>query len=132
MILTSSKIGPVHSVVFAILGAITKRSHYGRSKRAGRDCQRGSDKEQVMALKSIIDAPITDLRVWSSAAPSLRRKDTCARRVRQRKGCADKALLRSRDDFLFMLYTSGSTTAEYLMWTSLTVKIVFNRFVVLL
>ena len=61
MILTSSKIGPVHSVVFAILGAITERSNYGRSKRAGRDCQRGPEKEQVMALKSIIDAAITDL-----------------------------------------------------------------------
>ena len=101
VILTSSKIGPLHSVVFAILGAITERSQYGRSERAGRDCQRGSEREEVLALKSINPS---SPRVWSSAAPSLRRKDTCARRVRQRKDCAEKALLLSRDDFLFMWF----------------------------
>ena len=37
VILTSSKIGPVHWVVFAFLRiAITERSHYGRSECAGR------------------------------------------------------------------------------------------------
>ena len=49
-----------------------------------------------------------------------------------------KYLLLPEKDFLFMLYNSGSTekprgmahtTAEYLMWTSLTVKTVFNRYV---
>ena len=78
-------------MVFSILGATTERSHYGRSERAGRDCQRGSEKEQVMALKSIIDARHyrqiypSSPRVWSSAAPSLRRKDTRARRVHNEK-----------------------------------------------
>ena len=82
VILTSSKIGPVHSVVFAILGEITERSHYGRSVRAGRDCQRESEKEQVMALKSIINAAITD-RPFVTTCLVFRRTVATTKRLRR-------------------------------------------------
>ena len=65
-----------------------------------------------MALKSIIDAAITDLPFVTTClvfrCTDAETQNTCARRVGQRKGCADKALLPSRIDFLFLLYF-GST-----------------------
>ena len=66
MILTSSKIGAVHSKLRKVLGAVTERSH----------CR--SEREEGHALMSIIDAATADLSfvttVWSSATPTLKRQ----------------------------------------------------------
>ena len=70
-----------------------------------RDCQRGPQKEQVMARKSIIDAAITDLPfvttclVFRRTTP-LTQGHLCAS-CAQRQGCADNASLPSSENFLF-------------------------------
>lgn len=145
VMLASSRIGAVHSVVFAGFSAQSLKDRIVDAQSAlVVTANEGLRGKKVIALKSIMDAAIADLPFVTTCLV-FRRTDAETAMTPLRDVWANEKAAQMRpycppeemdsEDFLFMLYTSGSTgkpkgvahaTAGYLLWTSLTVKTVFD------
>lgn len=143
--LASARIGLVHSVVFAGFSAeaLKDRILDARSSLVV-TADQGLRGKKVTQLKDICDAALKDCDfvtttfVYQHTGAKVNMKEgrdvyMNALVAESRPYCPAEEM--DSEDYLFMLYTSGSTgkpkgvahsTAGYLMWTSLTVRVVFD------
>merc|ERR1719159_1542652 len=143
--LASTRIGLIHSVVFAGFSAQSLKDRIVDAKSAiVVTADQGLRGKKVIELKKICDDAMEGLdfvktcfvfaRTGAEVAMKEGRDVKALDAAKNMKPyCPPEAM--DSEDFLFMLYTSGSTgkpkgvahcTAGYLMWTSMTVKNVFD------
>mmetsp|Transcript_105955 Transcript_105955/g.306439 ORF Transcript_105955/g.306439 Transcript_105955/m.306439 type:complete len:662 (-) Transcript_105955:136-2121(-) len=143
--LAAARLGMIHSVVFAGFSADALRDRIvdARSSMVVVASQ-GIRGKKLIELKKICDAAVSGLdfvktvfvyKRFDAEVNMVEGRDVSAKEVVEgmRPYCPPEAM--DSEDLLFMLYTSGSTgkpkgvahcTAGYLLWTSLTVRTVFD------
>jgi len=146
VMLASTRIGLVHSVVFAGFSADALRDRILDAQSPWIVCaDEGLRGKKVIAVKSICDEAMIGCEDFVKTCFVYRRTGGKVTMKEGRDVWATDVVLDMRpycppeemdsEDSLFMLYTSGSTgkpkgvvhsTAGYLLWTSLTVKLVFD------
>jgi len=144
--LASTRMGAVHSVVFAGFSAASLRDRMLDAK-SPMICtaDEGLRGKKVIPLKKVVDEAITECdfvttcfvlkRTGVENLPMKEGRDhwMLEEAAGMRPYCPVEPM--DSEDYLFMLYTSGSTgkpkgvahcTAGYLLWTSMTVRTVFD------
>jgi len=143
--LASARIGLIHSVVFAGFSASALRDRMVDAQSAlVVTADEGLRGKKVIALKNICDDAmaecpfITTCLVFKRTGGKVNMKEgrdvwATETMAGMRPYCPPEEM--ASEDTLFMLYTSGSTgkpkgvahcTAGYLLWTSFTVRVVFD------